>query len=392
MANRRRKDDIAYVMNLFKFVLWPIGIWPLQTYDIYLLMRCILGICCASIVAILPANEIFLGCTDTELSMDCLLLINCALMAILKNILFRVYGNDLADNYGSAMDDYLTIEDEKQRAIMRRHAFMGRILFYSMMGINYCGCITIGLVPVLVDDNKHINVTNKDIRKYAIPSRCFLDYFNFSYNVYRIVCIFEAFLILITSYSYVGIDVIFLNITLHMCGQLEILKHNFMNLDVTIIKIHDCFSVLIQRHIYLIQKIKKLIRAVSFILLMQLLTSSILICIAGFQLIVSLKMKDIVMSLKSFMILNTFLLQLALYSLVGDYLKSQVNGVGYFVYQSAWYNLPVGLMKSVIFILMRTRCSVALRAGRLIEVNLSTYMSILKTSVSYLSVLHAMME
>jgi hypothetical protein len=92
------------------------------------------------------------------------------------------------------------------------------------------------------------------------------------------------------------------------------------------------------------------------------------------------------------MILNTFLLQLALYSLVGDYLKSQVNGVGYFVYQSAWYNLPVGLMKSVIFILMRTRCSVALRAGRLIEVNLSTYMSILKTSVSYLSVLHAMME
>jgi hypothetical protein len=66
-----------------------------------------------------------------------------------------------------------------------------------------------------------------------------------------------------------------------MCGQLEILKHNFMNLDVTIIKIHDCFSMLIQRHIYLIQKIKKLIRAVSFILLMQLLTSSILICIAG---------------------------------------------------------------------------------------------------------------
>jgi len=125
-------------------------------------------------------------------------------MAILKNILFRVYGNDLADNYGSAMDDYLTIKDEKQRAIMRRHAFMGRILFYSMMGINYCGCITIGLVPVLVDDNKHINVTNKDIRKYAIPSRCFLDYFNFSYNVYRIVYIFEAFLILITSYSYVG--------------------------------------------------------------------------------------------------------------------------------------------------------------------------------------------
>jgi len=54
-----------------------------------------------------------------------------------------------------------------------------------------------------------------------------------------------------------------------------------MNLDVTVIKIHDCFSALIQRHVYLIQKIKKLIHVVSFILLMQLLMSSILICTVG---------------------------------------------------------------------------------------------------------------
>jgi len=112
----------------------------------------------------------------------------------------------------------------------------------------------------------------------------------------------------------------------------------------------------------------------------------------GFQLILSLKMNDIVMSLKSFVVLNTFMIQLALFSLIGDYLKSQVDGVGYFVYQSAWYNLPAGLMKNIIFILMRTRCSVILRAGRLIEVNLSTYMNILKTSASYLFVLHAMMK
>jgi len=125
-------------------------------------------------------------------------------MAILKNVLFRVYGNDLTDNYGSIVDDYLTIENEKQRVIMRRHTFMGRILFCSIMGINYCYCITMILVPVLADDNKHINVTNKDIRKYVIPSRCFLNYFNSSYNVYRIVCIIEVFFILITSYSYIG--------------------------------------------------------------------------------------------------------------------------------------------------------------------------------------------
>jgi len=125
-------------------------------------------------------------------------------MAMLKNVLFRVYGNNLADNYSSAVNDYLTITDEKQRAIMRRHAFMGRILFCFIMGINYCTCIIITLVSILIYDNKYINVTNKDIRQYVIPSRCLLDYFNPSNSTYRIICIIEALLMLINSCSYIG--------------------------------------------------------------------------------------------------------------------------------------------------------------------------------------------
>jgi len=92
------------------------------------------------------------------------------------------------------------------------------------------------------------------------------------------------------------------------------------------------------------------------------------------------------------MVLSTFLAQLLLYSFIGDYLKSQMEEVGHTIYQSAWYDFPVKLMKNVIFVLMRTQSPIALRAGNFVVVNLSTYMSILKTSASYLSVLRVMIE
>lgn len=95
---------------------------------------------------------------------------------------------------------------------------------------------------------------------------------------------------------------------------------------------------------------------------------------------------------KSFMVLCTMTTQVTVYSAVGDYLKSQMEEIGLFIYQSTWYALPEKLMKHLIFIIMRTQSPTKLLAGNFVVVNLATYMSILKTSMSYLSVLRVMVE
>lgn len=46
MTSERWKDDIAYVTTPYKLVSWPIGVWPLQVYNFYLL-RSILSACFA---------------------------------------------------------------------------------------------------------------------------------------------------------------------------------------------------------------------------------------------------------------------------------------------------------------------------------------------------------
>jgi len=94
---------------------------------------------------------------------------------------------------------------------------------------------------------------------------------------------------------------------------------------------------------------------------------------------------------KSLVVVSVFLSQLSLYSFIGNYLKSEMEEIGLSIYQSAWYSFPRKLAKNVIFVLMQTKCPVALQAGNFIVVNLSTYVSILKTSFSYLSILRIML-
>ncbi|KAL6445449.1 hypothetical protein ACFW04_000789 [Cataglyphis niger] len=137
--------------------------------------------------------------------------------------------------------------------------------------------------------------------------------------------------------------------------------------------------------------VRELADMISFVLLIQLFIISMQLCITGFQFILALKINDAAMAGKSLMVQFTFLSQLTLYSFIGDYLRLQMEEVGLSIYQNAWYNFPTKLMKNLIFVIMRTEYPVVLYAGNFV-VNLSTYMSILKASISYLSVLRVMVE
>lgn len=73
----------------------------------------------------------------------------------------------------------------------------------------------------------------------------------------------------------------FLNITLHLCGQVEVLKAKFVDFDVTRPKVYERFIVLIKRHSYLIKLARQLSDTISFVLLIELFVISVQLCIVG---------------------------------------------------------------------------------------------------------------
>ncbi|XP_050484276.1 odorant receptor 9a-like [Bombus huntii] len=212
------------------------------------------------------------------------------------------------------------------------------------------------------------------------------------------------------SYSFIlkyklGSDSLFFGITFHLCGQIEILKLDFKRLKIESERTREHFNVLTRRHIYLINLANMLIDTISSILAMQLFTSCILICTSvrsicwdnlhlflGLQLILALSIGNIVMVIKTFMVLTALMVQLFAYSYVGEYLRRQMEGIGDSMYFCNWYDIPKSVTKDIIYVIMRAQEPVFLRAGQFLVVNMETYTSIIKTSMSYLSVLRVMVN
>jgi len=174
-------------------------------------------------------------CTNVEQNIDSLMLACCGVLGVLKTICFRIYAKNLTDNYGSALNDYLTIENTEHRAIMRRHSFIGRILSCFMVCFSYVSVMIYSLIPLLGEDpannqDNQINATNENaVLNYAIPSRCALEYLHVPTSAYRVVFFLEFFVLILTCtsnhgniyLSYVFLHLLYYIMLLKMCCNLS---------------------------------------------------------------------------------------------------------------------------------------------------------------------------
>ena len=112
----------------------------------------------------------------------------------------------------------------------------------------------------------------------------------------------------------------------------------------------------------------------------------------GFEFILALSIGNIIMTIRICIAMSVLLIQLFAYSYVGEYLKTQTESLGNSVYFCTWYEMPKNVSQNITFIIMRAQHPFLLTAGKFFVVNMETYMSILKTSMSYLSVLRVMVN
>jgi len=112
---------------------------------------------------ILMFFEINFGSANAYVQLDNLEVIFCNILGLLKLLSFRIYANNLTRNFSSAMNDYLAIDTEEKRMIMRRHAFMGRFICYSILFLAYLASSIFMLMPMIVDDMEvQVNISTKN--------------------------------------------------------------------------------------------------------------------------------------------------------------------------------------------------------------------------------------
>ncbi|KAF3420952.1 hypothetical protein E2986_13856 [Frieseomelitta varia] len=386
--------DFVYAMTPFKLLSWPVGTWPLQNYDIFAFMRTVITLILLSLMIAILHTELYFDSSDAEKNLDSVVLIACGSLAITKVASFRIWPMGLIYNFTSAIRDYNELRDEEKRAIVRKHAYMGRMACILMMGGAYASATLVMAVPVLVGERLEniVNVTEEKTLKYPMPSNHVMEFVKMPDSLYFVVFITEFFAMIVTCTGNVGSDVLFLGISFHVCGQIEILKLEFNQLANRNEKTMGHLVALVRRHVDLLNMVKMLNETIGSALIMQLFFSCVLICTSGFQFILALSIGNIVMILKTFILINTLLLQLFMYSYIGEYLKRRMEGIGNSLYFCRWYDIPRNVVKDMIYVIMKAQDPVFLKAGKLFVINLQTYMSIVKSSMSYLSVLRVMVN
>ncbi|XP_011862409.1 PREDICTED: odorant receptor 82a-like isoform X1 [Vollenhovia emeryi] len=179
---------------------------------------------------------------------------------------------------------------------------------------------------------------------------------------------------------------------LHVAGQIDIMRQAILDvhsdgLGVSSTVIND----LIQRHRRIITLSDDIENLFSSISLMQLLWNTLTICFTGFMIMLALSSKKgIIILAKAFILYFVKTVEVFVFCYAGEFLSAKSKSISDAVYESLWYNMVPADSRILLFIMMRSQKRLTITAGKLFDLTLEGFMSVMKASASYMSVLHAM--
>ncbi|XP_018401483.1 PREDICTED: odorant receptor 13a-like [Cyphomyrmex costatus] len=94
--------------------------------------------------------------------------------------------------------------------------------------------------------------------------------------------------------------------------------------------------------------------------------------------------------MKSILFYTITNLEAFIFCYAGEYLNNKSKEIGFAAYSSTWYNMKYKDSRVLLFIILRSQKPLTLTAGKMIDLSLQSFTSIMNASGSYLSVLLAM--
>ncbi|CAK9818436.1 Odorant receptor 85b [Anthophora plagiata] len=202
--------------------------------------------------------------------------------------------------------------------------------------------------------------------------------------------IFQALVVYGSATSMVLIAVLIL----HVGSQIDLFCQNVTEIsDNTKLKESRELAIkdVIIRHQRIIQLCKNIETIFTYISLYQFLSNTMIICFLGFILAISLQTEQatalIIKCFPYYIVINC---EAFILCYTGEYLTSKSECINESVYNFLWYKLNIQEARIVLLIILRSQKELILTAGKFVNLSLAAYANMLKASVSYVSVLHAM--
>ncbi|XP_020289083.1 odorant receptor 4-like [Pseudomyrmex gracilis] len=226
------------------------------------------------------------------------------------------------------------------------------------------------------------------ILKMALP-------FNISTeSIYLMVQSVQFYHLLLLGFGMTIVNSFLLTLILHVGGQIDILCEwltNAFSRNVPRSSEEITMRSIITKHQQIILFAENVENLFTYIALMLLVSDTFIICCLGFGIVISLDAPDVATILvKSILFYITMNLEAFIYCFAGEYLSAKSKMIGHAAYDSVWYECSIMNSRSILVVILRSQKTLTITSGKMMDLSLERFATVIKASASYISVLLAM--
>ncbi|OXU24777.1 hypothetical protein TSAR_009598 [Trichomalopsis sarcophagae] len=405
----KTKGGFSYEFRIYKIITWPAGLWPLERDNIFNVLRFLLATSSQMFIVVTSLVEIYRKCGNVADVLDYYALSIAFWLSFMRLVLVRIHLAKVHKICYNARKTWARIKNPDLVKIMISHAKMGKRFYYLQMSIAFVIVMLYIFNPLIL---RRYDAAN-------LPVQTVCTFNNVDALKHTSVYFIEIVSFLYLAVGFISIDLLFLGIAMHLCGQLRILQKEFSEIVGKSTSQADCIRYVIslsrrfQRVVELTDDIRKTfseILLVNFVVNLFLITSqstyirmysiSLIYILsdfrfwpAGVTLLLALKINNYFLAVKCSQSFPILLIEMFLYCYVGELLRHAFDDIPRAVYSSHWYLLPPKIRRGyLLHVMAQASKTFDLTAGKMIRMNMSTFIQLVRSIVSFFSLLLLMFD
>ncbi|XP_029660069.1 odorant receptor 4-like isoform X2 [Formica exsecta] len=391
------KRDNDYSLQLNRWILKPIGIWPESPTSsiIEKILSKIVRIVCHSLIAltVIPSIlYILFEEKDFRLKLKALGPTSHWLMGGMNYCSLLYQNKQIRKSIVHMETDWRIAKRENDREVMLKNARVGRVIAgvcaLIMQGGILAYNVARGISPiVVVIGNETVAIGRLPCPSYnkIVDTR-----FSPIYEVLFTLQFVSGIIVNSTTVGACGLAAVF---TMHACGQLNIVMLRLEELVDG--KRHDIIvqrklANLVEHHLRTLRFLSRMEIIMRQICFVELVGCTFNLCMLGYYTISEWYEESTNTLITYFIVFTSMMFNIFIFCYIGELVTEQCKKVGEAAYMINWYQLPHKTVLGLILILIRSSIVIKITAGKIFHMSIATFGDVIKTSVAYLNMLRTL--
>ncbi|KAF3424644.1 hypothetical protein E2986_11723 [Frieseomelitta varia] len=394
-------EDLMYSVQINRWLMKPIGVWPISLCvttgeKISSIMLALISSFLISFLLVPCALCTILETGDLDTKIKMIGPLSFCVMAAIKYYILVSRGAKIGKCIEDIRADWYRAHSrgEEDRRIMRENARIGRSLATFCVGFMYSGGFFYTTVMPLCTRRTEI-IDNETVRSQAFPIyRGLLDpRTSPSFEIVQLMQCLSGFVMYSVTVGACSLAAVFV---MHVCGQFGILVARLQRLvdglerEKNLDSRKEQLGDVVEHHLYILGFISQIEELLNEICFVELVGCTMNICFLGYYLLTEWEQSETIGTLTYCTLLISFTFNIFILCYIGEILSEQCKNISLSAYMIDWYRLPRRKALGLILIFAVANNSTKLTAGKLVELSLGSFCSVLKSSLAYLSLLRTL--